>query len=591
MRLFIVPCPWAGTGTACAEGAEEHVRDPARRLDVAGDHGGGRGAALTSDPSGAVTVTGANAPPEAGTSGSVRQRTTKYAAERVTASGQLRLPGCCGAVPAKSIATFSPAIVTAARTTSSPSGASSDVGSLVAPVRELGDRRADSPLRVGVELVHRRRDLLAPPPLAELRQAPLGEPVRGELRAQVAPPLLRVPHVGEQDGDAPRPSAGRAGRRGLPGRGRSSRRAGSPARPRPRPRSARGRRRSRRSVRETSVTSGRCVPPVKGSLTTKTSPELGPALAHRRDGLRHRAEVDGDVLGLRDHSAVGGEERGRAVAPLLDVGGEGGADEHGAHLLRDRAERAAENLELNRHDRVRIRVLFPSLAPSHPGGSQQVAPSSSTTGGPADGQRLAAGRSSSGPGVDVGGAHGDELDRRARGRRSRSAPRARGGTTRPGRPRAARSARTTAPRSGGRPRRRRGSAPASSKGITYERTRSRRSSLATRPSAESTPAAAGTSTLPMPSSSASSHACSGPGAAEGDEREVARVVAALDGDEPERAQHLGVDDVDDRLRRRGPRARSSAAARSSSSPPASASGRRPSTRLASVTVGSSPPRP
>ena len=37
-----------------------------------------------------------------------------------------------------------------------------------------------------------------------------------------------------------------------------------------------------------------------------------------------------------------------------------------------------------------------------------------------------------------------------------------------------------------------------------------------------------------------------PGAAEGDEREVARVVTALDRDDAQRAQHLGVDDVDDR---------------------------------------------
>ena len=34
------------------------------------------------------------------------------------------------------------------------------------------------------------------------------------------------------------------------------------------------------------------------------------------------------------------------------------------------------------------------------------------------------------------------------------------------------------------------------------------------------------------------------GAAEGDERELARVVAALDRDEPQRAQHLRVDDLD-----------------------------------------------
>ncbi len=40
-----------------------------------------------------------------------------------------------------------------------------------------------------------------------------------------------------------------------------------------------------------------------------------------------------------------------------------------------------------------------------------------------------------------------------------------------------------------------------------------------------------------------------PGAAEGDEREVARVVAALDGDEPLRPGHVLVDDVEDALGR------------------------------------------
>jgi hypothetical protein len=96
------------------------------RLDVsvfpATTAAGGR--ALTSEPSGARTVTGSNAPPEAGMSGSVSTRTTKKHAERVTASGQLRFPRCCGAVPAKSISTASPAIVTAARIARSPSTAS-----------------------------------------------------------------------------------------------------------------------------------------------------------------------------------------------------------------------------------------------------------------------------------------------------------------------------------------------------------------------------------------------------------------------------------------------------------------------------------
>src|SRR5439155_19077156 len=72
------------------------------------------------------------------------------------------------------------------------------------------------------------------------------------------------------------------------------------------------------------------------------------------DRVGHGAEVDGDVLGLRDHSTLLVEQGGRAVAPLLDVGGERGMDEDGAYFFGDRAERAAENLELNVHARVTL---------------------------------------------------------------------------------------------------------------------------------------------------------------------------------------------------------------------------------------------
>ena len=75
--------------------------------------------------------------------------------------------------------------------------------------------------------------------------------------------------------------------------------------------------------------------------------ELGAPPAYRGHGVRHRAQVDGDVLGLGDHPAVPVEERRGAVLPLLDVGRERRADEDGAHLLRDRAERAADHLELD----------------------------------------------------------------------------------------------------------------------------------------------------------------------------------------------------------------------------------------------------
>src|SRR4051812_49697147 len=79
------------------------------------------GRALTRQPSGAVTVTGANAPPDAGRSGSVRQRTTKKQADLVTASGQLRLPSYWGAVPSKSIRIPSPASSTEQRIGRAPS--------------------------------------------------------------------------------------------------------------------------------------------------------------------------------------------------------------------------------------------------------------------------------------------------------------------------------------------------------------------------------------------------------------------------------------------------------------------------------------
>ena len=119
----------------------------------------------------------------------------------------------------------------------------------------------------------------------------------------------------------------------------------------------------------------------------------------------------------------------------------------------------------------------------------------------------------------------------------------------------------------------------------------------TSPSAESTPAERGQRTRSMPSSSAIAAAWSGPAPPNGSSAKPARVDAALDRDHAQRPDHLLVGD------RRMPsaasiaraRARSasaptaaSAAARSSVTPPASpASGSRwPSSRLASVTVGS-----
>ncbi len=106
---------------------------------------------------------------------------------------------------------------------------------------------------------------------------------------------------------------------------------------------------------EISVMSGRWVPPLNGSLRIQSSSGLGPPRwrGERRDGLDgggHRAEVDGDVLGLHDELGVGVEERGRAVPALLDVRRVGGPDQDRAHLVADRAQAAGEDLELDRVD-------------------------------------------------------------------------------------------------------------------------------------------------------------------------------------------------------------------------------------------------
>ena len=72
-------------------------------------------------------------------------------------------------------------------------------------------------------------------------------------------------------------------------------------------------------------------------------------LHHRGDGGGHGAEMDGDVLGLRDHATALVEERGGTVTPFLDVRREGRADEHCTHLFRDRAQEAADDLQLDIH--------------------------------------------------------------------------------------------------------------------------------------------------------------------------------------------------------------------------------------------------
>jgi hypothetical protein len=76
-------------------------------------------------------------------------------------------------------------------------------------------------------------------------------------------------------------------------------------------------------------------------------PVLEVVLRHRgAHGERGGTEVDRDVGRLRDQLAARREQRAGEVAPLLDVGRVGGALQQDPHLLGDRREERAEDLEL-----------------------------------------------------------------------------------------------------------------------------------------------------------------------------------------------------------------------------------------------------
>ncbi len=192
------------------------------------------------------------------------------------------------------------------------------VDRLPASVGKPPDRRADHPLRVGEELVHGGRHGLRATPLAQLGQAPLGQPMRRELRPQVAAALVRVAHVGEHqrqhlvvqaDGRDDQPlleelaRLGGEARRLHPAHVRVVRaRDGEAARDT----------RDEGDVGEVRAAGVRVVD--REDLARRRV-----AGHHRGDRLGHRAEVHGDVLGLRDHPARIVEDGGRAVAALLDV--------------------------------------------------------------------------------------------------------------------------------------------------------------------------------------------------------------------------------------------------------------------------------
>ena len=80
------------------------------------------------------------------------------------------------------------------------------------------------------------------------------------------------------------------------------------------------------------------------------------------DEIEEAAEMDRDVLGLAERLAGGVEQRRRAVAPFLDVGGMRGADQRLAGFVDDRGEGRADDLD---GDGVEGVGGFQELPPEH----------------------------------------------------------------------------------------------------------------------------------------------------------------------------------------------------------------------------------
>ena len=405
-----MPWPWADTGIACPNAAKT---TSVIRLDVsvfpATTAAGG--SALTRHPSGARTVTGHESAAgrlEVGrgeAANDVEARRARDGERAVEVAVDLGVSAC--EVDLDRVAGDRDGCPDLDQ----PVPPLELIRSLVAAVRELPQRRSHDALRVREQRVHRRGDPIATSAGAQLLDALVREPVRGELRAQVSPALVRVPHLRDEPVDG----------RVVETRGRDH-----DALVLEHPRVGREASRFRAShvgvvgachrEAERCPRDDRQVGKVGAAgVRVVEDPRLarrGVVRTNRRDRLGHRAEVDGDVLRLRDHPPVGVEERGRAVTALLDVRREGRAHEDRAHLLGDRAQRAPDHLQLDGdhpaapEDERAVRIGLPSPALGHPGrGSFEL-------------ERVWAGDGEGGAGDvhrwrgrDVRGANRDELER------------------------------------------------------------------------------------------------------------------------------------------------------------------------------------
>src|SRR5215208_2022081 len=273
-----------------------------------------------------------------------------------------------------------------------------EVFGLALPVGQLADGLAGTPLGVGDNLVEGRKDDLLAPTLDQLAYTLFGNVVRGDLGAEVAASQVGGANVGEQEVEdvvyvlAPPDQTHR--RDDDPLLEDLARVGGHGAGAHP---ADVGVVRPRDGVAEdlSFVGDGGDEGYVWEVRAARVGVVYGEDISRLRvaahdggDRLRHRPKVDGDVLRLGDHVAFCVEERGRAVAPLLDVRRVGAPDQDRPHLLGYARERARQHRERYgiqphlAHTVSNTRVPTPSTPPLQPGRTTQVDSLNSTIAGP-----------------------------------------------------------------------------------------------------------------------------------------------------------------------------------------------------------------
>ena len=123
-------------------------------------------------------------------SGSVSTRTANRQAELVTASGQLRLPACCGAVPAKSRTSRSPLHERAQAQHEVSLGRLEHVLGLAHAVGQRGEAGTRAALGVVEHRVGRLAQPIGAQPVRELGEPQRAAAVGRELGAEVGAALL-----------------------------------------------------------------------------------------------------------------------------------------------------------------------------------------------------------------------------------------------------------------------------------------------------------------------------------------------------------------------------------------------------------------